>query len=381
VEYSDSHSGTVTITATYDGDAKNDGSSASFTLTVVTAQTTCPTVILSEGLAPAAPTTGEDNIYITLTWGGQIPVGGLRARFGAVSHEATMGAAFAFNPATMMTSRLSVLMDVTTQDTPDGTYVVTVSATVTDPTTGQPCPAPPVDVDVTVSGTTVFVTTQGNQPAQAVWPKELNSAILFTVDVSSTQLSDFAPTLDSSNHMTGLTFTITGTQGTDGTTTLTIPKADVSPGYVPVVTIDGQPVPANEQSYTQDATNFYVTFTTHFSSHVVQLLFQSSSPATTSNSGPTTSNGGTTINPSPPSPNDWVYTALGLLIVLGVPLLILALAYSRLRGRKQSPTLRERQGKEPTTPAPIRQVRYCPRCGAAVSGDLFCTNCGAKIAH
>jgi hypothetical protein len=52
---------------------------------------------------------------------------------------------------------------------------------------------------------------------------------------------------------------------------MTIPKNDVSYGSNPVVYIDGQQ--ALNQGYTEDANNFYVWYTTSFSTHQVSIQF------------------------------------------------------------------------------------------------------------
>ena len=48
--------------------------------------------------------------------------------------------------------------------------------------------------------------------------------------------------------------------------------------------IDGQP--AQNQGYTQDNDNYYVWYTTHFSTHQISIVFTASSP------NPTASHGG-----------------------------------------------------------------------------------------
>jgi hypothetical protein len=68
-----------------------------------------------------------------------------------------------------------------------------------------------------------------------------------------------------------LALKVTGQEGTEGFGNLTIPKNAVSSNESPVIYIDGQK--AGKQECTQDADNFYVWFSTHFSTHEVSIVF------------------------------------------------------------------------------------------------------------
>jgi len=52
---------------------------------------------------------------------------------------------------------------------------------------------------------------------------------------------------------------------------MTIPKTSIPYGTNPVLYIDGQK--ALNQDYTQDTDNFYIWFTTQFSTHQMQIQF------------------------------------------------------------------------------------------------------------
>jgi hypothetical protein len=65
---------------------------------------------------------------------------------------------------------------------------------------------------------------------------------------------------------------------------MTIPKTAILYGTNPVVYIDGQQAPS--QGYTQDANNFYVWFTTSFSTHQVSIQFVVPSTSLASSLGP-----------------------------------------------------------------------------------------------
>jgi len=87
----------------------------------------------------------------------------------------------------------------------------------------------------------------------------------------TTQEMIYRPTTSDQNKETSFSFKITGPSGTIGFANMTIPKNAVANGSIPVVYIDdGQ---ASDQGYVQDADNYYVWFTTHFSTHQLRLQF------------------------------------------------------------------------------------------------------------
>ena len=80
---------------------------------------------------------------------------------------------------------------------------------------------------------------------------------------------------------TTVSFTVTGENGTTGFGNITIPISAVPYGTTPTIYIDGQP--AQNQGYTQDTNNYYVWYTTHFSTHQISIVFAgTASPATSS---------------------------------------------------------------------------------------------------
>jgi hypothetical protein len=76
---------------------------------------------------------------------------------------------------------------------------------------------------------------------------------------------------------TTVSFTVTGESGTTGFGNVTIPKSAVPYGTTPTIYIDGQP--AQDQGYTQDSNNYYVWYTTHFSTHQVSIVFTTTAPS------------------------------------------------------------------------------------------------------
>ena len=248
---------------------------ANSTSTTSTSSPSSPTLYLYEGLAPAASTTGDDNVYIGIHWDGQTPVS---VDIGAFSANPSITVGFASNPITIYSADTRVLMNIDTLHTADGTYTINVAAQLTDPQSGNTINAG-INVLVTVSAGTIFVVQQ-NQQAEAIWLKGLSSPFMVSGGITASQYSNFAPTVDSSGKLTDLAFTVTGPAGTMGVGTLTIPKALVAPGLDPILSIDGAQVAI---TVTQDSTNYYITYATAFSTHNVLLSFvQANSTATLS---------------------------------------------------------------------------------------------------
>ena len=78
-------------------------------------------------------------------------------------------------------------------------------------------------------------------------------------------------TKDQSSSSYALYLTVSGQSGSTGFSNMTIPKNTIPTGATPAVYIDGQQ--AQNQGYTQDNQNYYVWFTTHFSTHQVKIEF------------------------------------------------------------------------------------------------------------
>ena len=122
-----------------------------------------------------------------------------------------------------------------------------------------PTPTPTISATVTTTNQTYSIGLGGN--------------------VTKTQISNLTITPIQSGSTTVVSFDITGQSGS-GFSNMTIPKTAIAYGSSPTVYIDNQPT--QEQGYAQDTSNFYVWYTTHFSSHAVQILFISSESPTPS---------------------------------------------------------------------------------------------------
>jgi|WetSurMetagenome_2_1015567.scaffolds.fasta_scaffold21245_4 hypothetical protein len=94
-------------------------------------------------------------------------------------------------------------------------------------------------------------------------------------NVAASQVSGLTITPNEAAQTTEVGFTITGDSDSSASLTMTIPKAAIAYGTEPVVYIDG--VAAQDQSYTEDGQNYYVTYTAHFSTHNVKIVFAAAS--------------------------------------------------------------------------------------------------------
>jgi uncharacterized repeat protein (TIGR02543 family) len=143
-------------------------------------------------------------------------------------------------------------------------------------------------------------------------------------NISSSQISNVWLIPSSKN--TVLSFSVTGKSGTVGFTNITLPKSSVPAGTKPLVYIDG--VLAANQGYTQDADNYYVWFTTHFSEHEISIEFTSDDATPTSTITPTSTASSSSTSSQQPSTSDSTYL-IGVAIVIGVGILFFLLVWRR----------------------------------------------------
>ena len=129
------------------------------------------------------------------------------------------------------------------------------SSTLTNPSSPPSSPSVTNVTATTGSGVIVVVGISGN--------------------VTSSQMSNVIIATNQSADTTTVSFTVTGKSGTTGFNNITIPKSAVSYGTIPIIYIDGQY--AQNQGYTQDSNNYYVWYTTSFSTHTISILFGTNS--------------------------------------------------------------------------------------------------------
>jgi hypothetical protein len=90
-------------------------------------------------------------------------------------------------------------------------------------------------------------------------------------NVTSLQMSNVIIETSQFTNSTKISFTVKGENDATGFSIITIPKTIVPDGATPDVFIDDQL--ATNQGYTQDPENFYVWYTTQFSTHQLKILF------------------------------------------------------------------------------------------------------------
>lgn len=139
----------------------------------------------------------------------------------------------------------------TVTSTTNPTPTPTVAPTVTDIPTESPSPTPsaaPTAQATTNSSATINLNLKGN--------------------ITSSQITNI--TITANETTTTLQLTVTGQEGDIGFSNMTIPKTQNLQG-TPAIYIDGSL--AENQGYTQDADNYYVWYTTHFSTHQITIVF------------------------------------------------------------------------------------------------------------
>ena len=154
---------------------------------------------------------------------------------------------------------------------------------------------PPKPTPTLPTAPTIFVTN-----VNATSTSGAVVALVVNGNITNDQMSNVVIATNQSASTTTVSFTVTGESGTTGFGNVTIPKSAVSYGTTPTIYIDGQPAP--NQGFTQDSNNYYVWFTTSFSTHQISIVF-----TTTSTPSPT---------PSAPEFPTWVILPLFAIVIL-----------------------------------------------------------------
>ncbi len=141
-------------------------------------------------------------------------------------------------------------------------YVDTVYFSINVPTT-EPSPTPtPTESPTPIPQPTTI---------QAAETDGTNVTLGLGGNITWAQISGAAIASSQLESKTTISFTLTGESGATGLGNVTIQKSDVPYGTTPVIYIDNHE--AQNQGYTQDANNYYVWYTTEFSSHQVSIIF------------------------------------------------------------------------------------------------------------
>jgi hypothetical protein len=151
----------------------------------------------------------------------------------------------------------------------------------TPPATPTLTPNPTSMPIVTPKPTSTPIPTPTAKPSPSPTPNETTvqartdngTAVDLTIagNITRTQMFNVTLATNQSSATTTVTFTLTGENGTTGYSNITIPKTLTLYGTTPTVFIDNQQ--ASNQGYTQDIENFYVWYTTQFSTHQINIQF------------------------------------------------------------------------------------------------------------
>ncbi len=212
--------------------------------------------------------------------------------------------------------------------TPTATPTNSPSPTPTASPTPTPTPIPTATAKPTAHPTAILTTpTPTHKPTPTPTPTPTISVttssgkinISISGNITTSQITSAALTTNQTAKSTTLSFTVTGTSGTAGFLNITIPKSQVTYGTTPTVYIDGSK--ASSQGYTQNSNNYYVWFTTQFSTHQVTTVFTTTSPTPTP-----------TATPKPTGiPQGYIY---GLVVVIIVIIIVAAVLALRSRRRR-----------------------------------------------
>ncbi len=223
-----------------------------------------------------APQTATADTPFTVSVAALDPVGNIASSFTGTVTLSANGAAV--TPATsgaftsgMWAGTVSIPQAGTfTLNVTDGNGHTGMSNTITVSSATEPTPTP------TPTPTTIQAT------------KEDGSKVSLTItgNITSSQISNLTITTNQTAQTTILSFTVTGETQTTGFTNMTIPKSQIPYGTTPTVMIDGKA--AASQGYTEDSQNFYVWFTTSFSTHQIVISFEQTSPNPTGTTDPLT---------------------------------------------------------------------------------------------
>jgi hypothetical protein len=152
-----------------------------------------------------------------------------------------------------------------------GSTTTSSSSSTSSSTPQFPPPSTTNIITSTSSSSSSSSTTTASEQTYTITADGYSFAV--SGNISASQISDLSFTTSTTNgHATyELSFVVTGVDGTYGTAKITVPFSIVPSGYTPNVLIDG--TTAAIQSYTTDLNNYYVSFTTHFSTHNIIIQF------------------------------------------------------------------------------------------------------------
>ena len=165
--------------------------------------------------------------------------------------------------------------NVQASNTLSATFAPTPTPSPSPTTTPTPAPTPTPKPTATPTPTPSPTPSPTPTPLATTVPATIDSGatveIAISGNITSSQISNATITSNQPTTTTTVSFTITGPNATTGFSNMTIPKTAIQFGTTPVIYIDDQQ--ALNQGYTQDANNYYVWYTTQFSTHQVKIQF------------------------------------------------------------------------------------------------------------
>jgi hypothetical protein len=176
----------------------------------------------------------------------------------------------AINSYTFTNVQASNTISATFGQTPTPTPSVTPNPESTSTPSPTPKPTPTQSPTPTPTPTPLITTIQATTESGATINLEIKG------NITSSQISNATITSNQTATTTAISFTITGPNSTTGFCNMTIPKTAILYGTNPTIYLDNQQTP--NQGYTQDPDNFYVWYTTQFSTH--QAIMQFTAPST-----------------------------------------------------------------------------------------------------
>ncbi len=160
---------------------------------------------------------------------------------------------------------------LTVVDAAGNSAQATVTITVKSPSSVTPAPT----TNPTTTPTTTPTPTPSPSPSQNAISVTSSDGTTeqFSIsgNITSSQITNAQIQTNETAKTTTISFTVTGETGTTGTGNITIPKSQVPYSSTPIIYIDNQPV--DSQGFTEDANNYYVWYTVHFSTHDVTVVF------------------------------------------------------------------------------------------------------------
>ena len=180
--------------------------------------------------------------------------------------------------AALNTATALVIIVVQLQSTPTPTAIPTAqpnsnpTASPTTSPTSKPTASPTATPTPTLTPRQTFI--------QATDDRGITVRLAIDGSITTSQITNAIFHVNQSAATTTLSFFITGGSGTTSYGNITIPKDEVPLGITPQIYIDGQL--AEDQGYTQDANNYHVWYTTHFSTYEISIVF-AGEPTSTGN--------------------------------------------------------------------------------------------------